>query len=56
MLAEIHETLRQVKSVLTDAAHLNRQMPKFLENLAAAFTGTKKAIRALESKVDKLAR
>lgn len=47
-LAEIHETLHQVKLVLANAAHLNRQMPKFLERLEDVLGEIRHGISAIE--------
>ena len=54
-LTEIHETMNQVKVVLGDAAHLNRQMPKFLERLEGVLDRTRQAIAAIDSKLDGIA-
>ena len=54
-LTEIHETMNQVKLVLGDAAHLNRQMPKFLERLEEVLDRTRQAISGLDQKITILA-
>ena len=54
-LAEVHETMNQVKLVLADAAHLNRQMPKFLDRLEGVLDRTRQAISGLDQKITILA-
>lgn len=49
MLIEIQETMNQVRVVLTDTAHLNRQMPKFLERLEDVLSGMRHAIGTIRN-------
>lgn len=51
ILAEGRETLNQVKLVLADAAHLNRQMPKFLDRLEDVLSDTRQRIAVIEQRL-----
>ena len=49
---DLGETMDQVKLVLADAAHLNSQMPKFLDRLEGVLDRTRQAIAVIDSKLD----